>query len=82
MARLEIPRRGLMLVLSSPSGAGKTTIGDFLKQSPVCGAAPSLLANLFVMNDQSAAAASQIGNRVSRDVGVPQVDAQEFWHGH
>ena len=26
MARLEIPRRGLMLVLSSPSGAGKTTI--------------------------------------------------------
>ncbi len=26
MSRVEIPRRGLMLVLSSPSGAGKTTI--------------------------------------------------------
>ena len=26
MAKVEIPRRGLMLVLSSPSGAGKTTI--------------------------------------------------------
>ncbi len=30
MAMVEIPRRGLMLVLSSPSGAGKTTISRAL----------------------------------------------------
>jgi guanylate kinase len=33
MAQTEIPRRGLMLVLSSPSGAGKTTISKALLQS-------------------------------------------------
>ena len=33
MAQPEIPRRGLMLVLSSPSGAGKTTISKALLQS-------------------------------------------------
>jgi guanylate kinase len=32
MARVEIPRRGLMLVLSSPSGAGKTTLSRRLLQ--------------------------------------------------
>ena len=33
MPRVEIPRRGLMLVLSSPSGAGKTTIARRLLQT-------------------------------------------------
>lgn len=33
---LDIPRRGLLLVLSSPSGAGKTTIARKLLQSDDC----------------------------------------------
>ncbi len=36
MSAEEIPRRGLMLVLSSPSGAGKTTISRRLLESDAC----------------------------------------------